>query len=121
MNVPRNDWATLMALKLAVAEIYVQGVSARKVSKITEELCGLELSPTQVSRIAKGLDENLRLFRNRPLEGYPFAILDAKYIKIRHAGTVRSLACLVAVGINPEGSREVIGILISLSQMPTQD
>lgn len=106
-----------VALKLAVAEMYVQGVSTRKVSKITEELCGFELSSTQVSRIAMDLDESLREFRNRSLiEEYPFVILDAKYLKIRHAGTVRSLACLIAIGINQEGHREIIGLSVSLSE-----
>ena len=105
-----------IALKLAVAEMYVQGVSTRKVAKITEELCGYELSSTEVSRIAKNLDESLREFRNRPLEEYPFVILDAKYLKIRHAGSVRSLACLVAIGINKDGVREIIGISVSLSE-----
>jgi len=105
-----------VALKLAVAEMYVQGVSTRKVSKITEELCGLELSSTQVSRISKDLDESLREFRNRPLEEYPFVVLDAKYLKIRHAGSVRPLACLIAVGINKEGFKEIIGVSVSLSE-----
>lgn len=105
-----------VALKLAVAEMYVQGVSTRKVAKITEELCGLELSSTQVSRIAKDLDESLREFRNRPLGEYPFVILDAKYIKIRHAGTVKPLACLVAVAISKDGYREIIGVSVSLSE-----
>lgn len=105
-----------VALKLAVAEMYVQGVSTRKVAKITEELCGLELSSTQVSRIAKDLDESLREFRNRPLEEYPFVILDAKYLKIRHSGTVKSLACLLAIGVNKNGYREIVGISVSLSE-----
>jgi len=105
-----------VALKLAVAEMYVQGVSTRKVAKITEELCGLELSSTQVSRIAKDLDESLREFRNRPLGEYPFVILDAKYIKIRHAGSVRPLACLIAIGVNKNGYKEIIGVSVSLSE-----
>lgn len=105
-----------VALKLAVAEMYVQGVSTRKVAKITEELCGLDLSSTQVSRIAQSLDESLRQFRNRPLGRYPFIMLDAKYIKIRHAGSVRPLACLIALGISEEGRKEILGISVSLSE-----
>lgn len=105
-----------VALKLAVAEMYVQGVSTRRVTEITEQLCGLELSGTQVSRIAKGLDEQLEAFRHRPLGVIPFVMLDARYEKVRHGGTVRDLAVLTALGVNPEGHREVLGVSVSLSE-----
>ncbi len=79
------------ALKLAVAEMYVQGVSTRKVAAITEELCGLEVNSTQVSRAAALLDEELSAWRNRPLGEIPYLILDARYEKIRHGGSGRLL------------------------------
>ena len=74
------------ALKLAVAEMYVQGVSTRKVAAITQELCGLDVSSVRVSRAAALLDEELEAWRNRPLSEIPYLILDARYEKIRHAG-----------------------------------
>lgn len=105
-----------MALKLALAEMYVTGVSTRKVSQITEKLCGKDVSSTHVSNMAKLLDEELIKFRDRPLGEFPYVFFDAQYQRIRHDGIVRSLAVLIAIGINPEGFREVIGISVSLSE-----
>jgi len=104
------------ALKLAVAEMYVQGVSTRKVAAITAELCGLEVNSTQVSRAAALLDEELQAWRNRPLGETPYLILDARYEKIRHAGSVVSCAVLVAIGVTPEGGRSILGVSVSLSE-----
>jgi transposase-like protein len=104
------------ALKAALAQMYLQGVSTRKVTRIVEELCGLEVSSTQVSRLTAELDEGLSGWRNRPLGAMPYLFLDARYEKIRYAGTVRSLAVLWAIGINPEGQREVLGVSVSLSE-----
>ena len=104
------------ALKLAVAEMYVQGVSTRKVVKITSELCGLDVSSTQVSRAAKLLDEELDTWRNRPLDQIEYLILDARYEKVRVAGSVRDCAVLVAIGIKPCGHRSVLGVSVSLSE-----
>ena len=104
------------ALKLAVAEMYVQGVSTRKVAAITQELCGLDISSSQVSRAAAALDEELDAWRNRPLGEMPYLILDARYEKVRHAGSVISCAVLVAIGVTPEGKRSVIGTSVSLSE-----
>ena len=104
------------ALKLAVAEMYVQGVSTRKVAAITQELCGLDISSSQVSRAAAILDEELDAWRNRPLGEMPYLILDARYEKVRHAGSVISCAVLVAIGVTPEGKRAVIGTSVSLSE-----
>jgi transposase-like protein len=83
------------ALKLAVAEMYVQGVSTRKVAAITQELCGLEVSSVQVSRAAVLLDEELHAWRSRALGETPYLILDARYEKIRHGGSVRDCAVLI--------------------------
>ena len=71
------------ALKLAIAEMYVKGVSTRKVSQITEQLCGTEISASQVSRIAQLLDEELEQFRERELGEYRVVYLDAHYEKVR--------------------------------------
>ena len=97
------------ALKLAVAEMYVQGVSTRKVAKITAELCGLEVTSTQVSRAAALLDEELEIWRNRPIAQVEYLILDARYEKVRVDGSVRDCAVLVAIGVLPSGSRSVLG------------
>jgi transposase-like protein len=104
------------ALKLAVAEMYVHGVSTRKVVAMTQELCGFEVSSTQVSRAAGLLDEELDQWRNRPLGRVPYLILDARYEKVRHGGAVVDCAVLVAVGITPEGKRSVLGVSVSLSE-----
>ena len=107
-----------VALKLALAEMYVTGVSTRKVEKITEKLCGTSVSSTQVSRMSKLLDEGLGQFRERSLAfyTYPYVYLDATYQRIRYEGAVRNLAVLVAIGINPEGRRELLGVSVSLSE-----
>lgn len=104
------------ALKLAVAEMYVQGVSTRKVAAITAELCGLEVNSTQVSRAAALLDDELQAWRNRPLGEIPYLILDARYEKIRHGGSVVSCAVLVAIGVTREGGRSILGVSVSLSE-----
>src|SRR5438270_10932030 len=92
-------------------EMYVQGVSTRKVKTITEELCGHEFSSSTVSRIVKTLDEELEKFAQRRLEEpYPYLILDARYEKVREDGAVRSQAVLVAIGTNWEGRRNVLAV-----------
>lgn len=104
------------ALKIALAEMYVQGVSTRKVAKITEQLCGFEVTSTQVSRAAKELDQVLKQWRNRPLGAYPYVYLDARYEKVRHDGSVVDVAVLVAVGVSETGHRQVLGTSIALSE-----
>jgi putative transposase len=104
------------ALKLAVAEMYVQGVSTRKVAKITSELCGLDISSMQVSRAAELLDQELEAWRNRPLSRVEYLILDARYEKVRVDGSVRDCAVLIAIGVLPCGSRSVLGVSVSLSE-----
>jgi transposase-like protein len=104
------------ALKLAVAEMYVQGVSTRKVAAITEQLCGLEVTSSQVSRAARALDEELEAWRSRPLGETPYLILDARYEKLRHGGSVVSCAVLVAIGIDTQGKRSILGVSVSLSE-----
>ena len=104
------------ALKLAIAEMYVKGVSTRKVSQITEQLCGTEISATQVSRIAKMLDEELEQFRERELGEYRVLYLDAHYEKVRVNGAIQDLAILKALGVNRWGKREVLGVSATLSE-----
>lgn len=104
------------ALKLAVAEMYVQGVSTRKVAAITEKLCGLEVTSSQVSRAAEALDDELGKWRTRPLGETPYLILDARYEKVRHGGSVVPCAVLVAIGVGPDGKRSVLGVSVSLSE-----
>ena len=99
------------ALVGALAEMYVQGVSTRKVKAITEELCGHSFSASTISQINKGLDEALARFANRPLEeDYPYLILDARYEKVREDAIIQSQAVLVAIGINWEGQRQVLAV-----------
>jgi len=104
------------ALKLAMAEMYVQGVSTRKVSAIVEELCGSAVSSTQVSDCAKLLDAELQKWRDRPLTAYPYLVFDARYEKIRHDGQLRDCAVLLALGITPAGQRVILGVSVALSE-----
>jgi putative transposase len=104
------------ALNLSMAEMYVQGVSTRKVSRIMETLCGFEVSSTQVSHATEQLDVELRSWRERALGNIPYLIIDARYEKIRHGGSVIPCAVLIAVGITPEGKRSILGVNVSLSE-----
>lgn len=104
------------ALLLSIAEMYVQGVSTRRVKKIVEELCGMDVSSTQVSRAAAGLDELLSAWRERPLGAYRYVILDAQYEKVRQGGQVLDAATLIACGVDAEGRRDVLGCSVSLSE-----
>ena len=104
------------ALKLSIAEMYLKEVSTRKVEKITKQLCGLEINSSQVSRMTKELDEEFEAFRNRPLGIFPYIIVDANYLKVRHNGMVIDQAMLIAYGVNQFGRREIIGTSTSLSE-----
>ncbi len=104
------------ALTLALAEMYVQGVSTRKVKAITEQLCGVNVSSSTVSQAAAQMDAELAKWRERPLGEYPYLFLDAYYEQVREDGQVRHLAVLVAVGVRPQGKREILGVSVSLSE-----
>lgn len=104
------------ALKLALAEMYVQGVSTRKVAAITEQLCGFEVSSSQVSRATAELDEVFKQWRERPLGALPFVQMDARYEKVREGGVVRDQAVLTAIGIDPEGHRHILGVSVERSE-----
>ena len=104
------------ALTLALAEMYVQGVSTRKVSAILEELCGSSVSSTHVSHCAARLDADFENWRSRPLAAFPYVILDARYEKVRQAGRVLDCAVLIALGIGPDGKRQILGLSVALSE-----
>ena len=104
------------ALKLAIAEMYVQGVTTRKVTAVMEQLCGTEVTSTQVSRAVADLDTELSAWRTRPLGEIPYVLVDARYEKVRVNGVVRSCSLLVAAGITPEGRRTILGVSVSLSE-----
>jgi len=104
------------ALLLALAEMYVQGVSTRKVAAITEKLCGTQMSASQVSRASKQLDDELEAWRTRPLGEVVYLYLDARYEKVRQAKNVRDAAILIASGVKRDGRRSILGISVSLSE-----
>ena len=104
------------ALKLALAEMYVQGVSTRKVSAIVEQLCGHSVSSTQVSQCAAKLDAQLESWRNRPLAPCPYVFLDARYEKVRQGGQVLDCAVLIALGVRADGKRSILGVSVALSE-----
>jgi len=101
------------ALVLALMEMVVNGVSTRKVSKITEELCGTLFSKSTVSRLCAALDARVRAFNERPVGRFPFLLIDALYVKVREDERIVSKAGLLVSGINAEGYREVLGLRLS--------
>jgi transposase-like protein len=104
------------ALKLAIAEMYVQGVTTRKVTAVMEQLCGLEVTSSQVSRAAKALDDELEQWRQRPLGELLYLFVDARYEHVRVGGVVVSCSLLVATGVTPDGKRTVLGVSVSRSE-----
>ena len=108
------------ALVAALTQMYIQGVSTRKVQAISEELCGHSFSASAVSEINKKLDEELGRFARRQLESeYPYLILDARYERLRENGVIRSRAVLVAIGIDWEGRRQVLGVELANRESAT--
>ena len=104
------------ALKVALAEMYVQGVSTRKVSAIVEQLCGTSVSSAQVSACAAKLDVELSLWRTRPLGPTPYVFIDARYEKVRLGGHFIDCAVLIALGIGTDGKRSILGVSVALSE-----
>ena len=104
------------ALTMALAEMYVQGVSTRRVAAITEQLCGTAVTSMQVSRASEKLDEVLEAWRNRPLGETIYLYLDARYEKVRMDGQIRDAALLMAAGVGPDGKRRILGVSVSLSE-----
>ena len=108
------------ALVSSLAEMYVQGVSTRKVKAITEQLCGHAFSASSISRINQSLDEELKKFATRKLEEeYPYLILDARYEKVREDGVIRSHAVMVAIGINWDGRRSILAVELANRESTT--
>lgn len=104
------------ALRISLAEMYVQGVSTRKVSAIIEEMCGFTVTSSQVSRAAADLDKEFEVWRNRPLGKYLYVFFDARYESIRQAGCVVDCAVLTAIGVTEDCRREVLGVSVALSE-----
>jgi len=109
---------TDQALNLMMAEMYVQGVSTRKVIEVLQRLVGPEvsISSTHVSRATEKLDVGLAAWRDRPLGETPYVLLDARYERVREAGQIVDCAVLVAVGITADGKRRVLGVSVALSE-----
>ncbi len=115
-KVLENGLKSERALKLAIAQMYIQGVATRRVSKVMEELCGFDVSSMDVSRATKLLDEELEKWRNRPLGEIKYLALDARYEKVRMDGSVLSTAILIAIGVDPKGRRSILGVSVSMSE-----
>lgn len=109
---------TARAVNLALAEMYVQGVSTRKVITVLQALPGpaVAISSTQVSRATGQLDAGLAAWRERPLDETPHLVLDARYERVREAGRIVDCAVLIAVGITADGKRRVLGVSVALSE-----
>src|SRR5581483_5125255 len=102
------------SLVAALVEMYVQGVSTRKVKTVTEELCGHSFSASTISAAVKKLDGELKAFAERPLtEAFPYLILDARYERVREAGVITSQAVLIAVAVDWEGRRQVLSVVLA--------
>jgi putative transposase len=104
------------ALTMALAEMYVQGTSTRKVSAIVEKLCGSQVSSATVSKAAAELDTILEAWRNRPLGEMLYLFLDARYEKVRLDGQIVDMAVLIAQGIDAQGKRRSLGVAMGLGE-----
>ena len=104
------------ALVLSLMEMVVNGVSTRKVTRITEELCGASFSKSRVSQLCTALDARVRAFNERPLGSFPLVLIDAMYLKARAGDAVTSKAALMVSGVHGEGHREVLGVRIGDSE-----
>jgi transposase-like protein len=107
---------SVRAVMLAVAEMYIKGVSTRDVEAVMKEFGIESLSSSQVSRATKLLDEELNAWRNRPLGEIKYLIIDARYEKVRQGGVVRDCAVFSAIGVGPDERRRVLGVSVALSE-----
>jgi transposase-like protein len=108
------------ALAAVIQEAYIQGVSTRSVDELVKAMGMTGISKSQVSRLCGEIDDKVAAFLNRPLEGeWPYLWLDATYVKVREQGRVVSVAVIVAVAVNGDGRREVLGISIGVSEAET--
>jgi transposase-like protein len=105
------------ALTAVIQEAYVQGISTRAVDDLVKAMGGSGISKSQVSRLCEEIDERVNAFLSRPIEGtWPYLWIDATYLKVREAGRIVSLAVIVAVGVNTDGRREVLGVATGASE-----
>lgn len=104
------------AIQIALCEMYLCGVATRKVTKVMEKTCGFEVSSQEVSRAAKEIDEQIGPWRSRALGRVVYLFLDAIYLKVRESGVVRDAACLIAVGVTPDGKRQILGVSLELGE-----
>ena len=105
------------ALTAVIQEAYVQGVSTRSVDELVKAMGMTGISKSQVSRLCEEIDERVNVFLERPLEGdWPYLWIDATYVKVRQAGRIMSVAVIIAVAVNTEGRREVIGMEVGTSE-----
>ncbi len=104
------------ALKSAMAEMYINGVSTRKVTRVFEKMCGVSVTSDEVSRATKLLDKEFSLWRNRPIGQICHLIIDARYEKVREGNIVVDKALFVALGVTPEGKRTVLGLSVSSNE-----
>jgi putative transposase len=108
------------ALSAVIQEAYIQGVSTRSVDNLVQAMGMTGISKSQVSRLCGEIDERVNTFLNRPLEGeWPYLWLDATYVKVRQAGRIVSVAVIIAVGVNDDGRREVLGMTVGASEAET--
>jgi putative transposase len=108
------------ALTAVIQEAYIQGVSTRSVDNLVQAMGMSGISKSQVSRLCSEIDERVNTFLNRPLEGeWPYLWLDATYVKVRQAGRIVSVAVIIAVGVNDDGRREVLGMTVGASEAET--
>ena len=108
------------ALTAVIQEAYVQGVSTRSVDDLVKAMGMSGISKSQVSRLCGEIDDKIKTFLNRPLEGdWPYVWLDATYLKVRQDGRIVSVAVIIAVGVNSTGRREVLGLAIGASEAET--
>ena len=105
------------ALVAVVQEAYIQGVSTRSVDALVQAMGMTGISKSQVSRLCGDIDERVGAFLNRPLEGdWPYLWIDATYVKVRQVGRIVSVAVIIAVGVNTDGVREVLGVAVGPSE-----
>ena len=108
------------ALTAVIQEAYIQGVSTRSVDDLVQAMGMSGISKSQVSRLCGEIDERVNTFLNRPLEGeWPYLWLDATYVKVRQAGRIVSVAVIIAVGVNDDGRREILGMTVGASEAET--
>src|SRR6201999_1546945 len=108
------------ALSAVVQEAYIQGVSTRSVDDLVQAMGMSGISKSQVSRLCAEIDDKVKAFLNRPIEGdWPYLWIDATYVKVRTAGRIVSVAVIIAVGANSDGRREVLGMTVGASEAAT--